>query len=417
MVDKELNYEEFKHLTLRQLAYRIRQVDDALDKPVKAESKNERKPRFAFFLGAGASSKSKIKVAIDMMKDFKMRIFERDCARLKTDEEKNEWLEKQDWYQNSKNIYSSLFDQYDDDRDARRRYIESLIKKGEPSFGYLVLAYLLKNNYINTILTTNFDDLAYISCVTFTGIRPVIYAYGVMASEMRISTTRPKIFKLHGDYLYSELINTEEEVNKLLRDFELETRFPDLVNRLKELTLVDQNMSHEVNKILNEYGLIVVGFEGNDKSIRDIFKRIPYGREFIWCYWKPNPPNQEVLKLIQEKNGKLVAIDGFDEMMSEIENVIPLYEDTLIDDIAAQKTKIRELISNFRRDYTENIVKDIAEKASTVEESTQKKAKENWTNTFYEALYAENRNDFAKLKNIIGRQQSSNLIMPRLIVI
>ncbi len=51
-------------------------------------------PRFAFFLGAGASRQSGIPVAGDMIRHFKEQIIVRSCPDdLKTDDERKKWLE------------------------------------------------------------------------------------------------------------------------------------------------------------------------------------------------------------------------------------------------------------------------------------------------------------------------------------
>ena len=58
-----------------------------------------------------------------------------------------------------------MFEQFADTKTERQRFIEIICDKNpltkrdvEPSFGYVVLADLLLRNYINTVVTTNFDD-------------------------------------------------------------------------------------------------------------------------------------------------------------------------------------------------------------------------------------------------------------------
>lgn len=167
---------EIRRATVKELAYKIKGRD----------SRKERIPRFAFLLGAGASFQSGIMTASGMINDFKQRIIDAQCPpEYKTDAAKEQWLTSQAWYQ-ADNLYSVLFEQWEPKEIGRQRYIEEMIEGRTPSFGYVVLANLLASNYINTIITTNFDDLIYSACTTYTEIRPIVYAYGVMASEMRI---------------------------------------------------------------------------------------------------------------------------------------------------------------------------------------------------------------------------------------
>jgi hypothetical protein len=148
-------------------------------------------PRFAFFLGAGASRQSGIITAGEMIRHFKEQIIAQCCPdNLKTEEEKTKWLAEQDWYKANGSEYCKCFERFEPKEIGRQRYIENIIENREPSFGYVVLANMMASGHVNTIITTNFDDLVYSTCTTFTGIRPIVYAYGVMASEMRFTARR-----------------------------------------------------------------------------------------------------------------------------------------------------------------------------------------------------------------------------------
>jgi tetratricopeptide (TPR) repeat protein len=398
--DEIINYKDFPHLSVRQLAFRIKQLDDSLDNPDDIKSKEKRKPLYALFLGAGASYKSGIKVSSQMMKYFKNYIFESECPEKKTLAEQNEWLENQEWYKKSENKYGVLFNRYNENRRIRQHYIETLVEKGKPSFGYLVLACLLINNYLDTILTTNFDDLAYIASVDFAGIRPIIYAYGILASEMRLSAARPKIFKLHGDYLYSDLINTEEEKGKMLDEYKFIKRFPRLMKKIDDLFLTDPNMFEEVKRISDEYGLIIVGFDGKDKTITDIFEKFTFRHGFIWCYWKDNIPSQEILRIVRDKNGRLVKIDGFDEMMDEIRQAIPLEIESIFDRLEAKKQELREIITNYKKEYIQDFVDAETNRIIQKENNSGKTAKEQALDAFYQALNAEIKGQDAEAENM-----------------
>lgn len=214
--------------------------------------------RFALFLGAGASAESGILTASGMISDFKRRILQDECPDcFKTEAEKENWLTTQAWY-DANHPYASLFEHCEPKEIGRQRYIEKLIEGRKPSVGYVTLANLLATKHINTILTTNFDDLVYTACTTFTDIRPIVFAYGVLASEMRVTAPRPKILKLHGDFLYSKLKNTKDETRAQ-----------------------DPNMARQVLQVLNEYGLIVIGYSGGDESVMDILDQIPRRERFV----------------------------------------------------------------------------------------------------------------------------------------
>jgi NAD-dependent SIR2 family protein deacetylase len=233
---------EIQRVTVRQLAHQIKGFSE------------EPTPRFAFFLGAGASVQSGIPTANSMIGDFKRRIIEAECPeQVKTEEAKEKWLTNS--FPDEKNAYSILFEHYLPKEMARQQYIEMLVKKARLSFGYVVLSSLIASNYVKTLVTTNFDDLIYLACTTYTGIRPVVYSYGLLAADLRFTSENPKILKLHGDYLYSSLKNTRAE-----------------------LKTQDPNMKQQVSQTLNEYGLIVIGYSGGDQSVMEILRWTPLSR-------------------------------------------------------------------------------------------------------------------------------------------
>ena len=308
--------------SIRELAYRIQGYGT---------------PRFAFFLGAGASKQSGIPIASEMIRYFKKQIIAQCCPDgIESDEEKMKWLEEQDWYKAEGSEYCNCFERFEPKEIGRQRYIENIIERREPSFGYVVLANLMASNHINTIITTNFDDLVYSACTTFTGIRPIVYAYGVMASEMRITAQRPKILKLHGDFLYSALKNTGSETASQ-----------------------DPNMVRQLRQVLTEYGLIVVGYGGGDKSVMDALSDISERNDLYWCIRRGERINEVVEKLLRDKRGFLVEIDGFDEMMNEIRRIIEFDVQKMIGSIEERRNQIIKHLEKFDRQFSKDILGDI----------------------------------------------------------
>ncbi|PYS49294.1 MAG: hypothetical protein DMF68_10420, partial [Acidobacteria bacterium] len=229
--------------------------------------------------------------------------------------------------------------------------IENIIEGREPSFGYVVLANLMANNYINTIITTNFDDLVYSACTTFTGIRPIVYAYGVMASEMRMTAQRPKILKLHGDFLYSAIKNTGAEI-----------------------AAQDPNMERQLRQVLSEYGLIVVGYSGGDESVMKILGQISERNDLYWCLRRGEEPNDAVKQLLSDKGGFIVEIEGFDEMMNEIRRIVEFDVPKMVGSIQERQNQMIEQFKKFEPQYSADILGEIAGalKESPVKEDDNK---------------------------------------------
>ncbi len=319
--------------TVRQLAHKIRDAGQVAHKIGDAGQGS----RFAFFLGAGASQQSGIITASEMIHVFKDRIVAECCPEdLNTDAKTEDWLRTQDWYKGKGSEYSKLFEKFEPKEIGRQRYIESIIEGKTPSFGYVVLANLIASKYIYTIITTNFDDLIYSACTSYTPIRPIVYAYGVLASEMRITAPRPKILKLHGDYLYSSLKNTG-----------------------RELMAQDQNMARQVSQVLGEYGLVVVGYGGGDESVMNVLSQISERNDLYWCVHRGTEPNDAVKTLLTEKGGFLIEIDGFDEMMNEIRDIVGFNVGVMMDSLQVRQNDMIEKLKSMPFKYWGNILREV----------------------------------------------------------
>lgn len=296
-------------------------------------------PRFAFFLGAGASRQSGIITAGEMIRVFKERIFAECCPdEIRAEEDRERWLNDQSWFKREGSEYCKLFEQFEPKEIGRQRYIESIVEGKEPSFGYVVLANLIASNYVNTVITTNFDDLVYSACTGYTGIRPIVYAYGVLASEMRITAERPKILKLHGDYLYSALKNTDSEI-----------------------AAQDPNMSRQLTQVLSEYGLVVIGYGGGDESIMRILNTISDKNDLYWCLMPGEQPSEAVSKLLTDKRGFAVEITGFDEMMSQVREIVGVDVSKMFGSMQERQDHIIEKIKDFASAYSIDMLAEIVE--------------------------------------------------------
>jgi tetratricopeptide (TPR) repeat protein len=324
-------------------------------------------PRFALFLGAGASFNSGIKTAGQMMNEFKEKILKRNCPDIIKKDEQEKWINKNVLNVGNGNEYSKLFEAFERTPTGRQTYISKIIKDKEPSFGYAMLASMIARNFINTILTTNFDDLVFIACNKFTGVRPVIYAYGIMATEMKFSMPHAKILKMHGDYLYSALANTEGEMK--------------IYNQ-------DPNMKSQVNHALNEYELIIFGYSGSDNSVMEVLEKYPPGKELYWCHWSKELPSIRALELLKEKDGTLVAIEGFDDAMYEIYKVIEFDLDGVLAKYEDRRTEVLRFIDKFDKKYSTKVITEAIEdkKLSNEDKKTPKTKIEKEPETWWESF-------------------------------
>lgn len=194
-----------------------------------------------------------------------------------------------------------LFEAIYDQPSQRRVYIEECVKNAHPSWGYVYLTNLLANQYFDVVFTTNFDDLMNEACYLYSdGLRPIVAAHDSAIQGIRITSGRPKIIKLHGDFLYDNIKNT-----------------------LAELETLETNTKRKLNQFAQEYGLVVMGYSGRDRSVMDTLELLLRDEESFkqgvyWCARRGEEKSGRLESLLRKDRVYFVQIDGFDEFMAEL---------------------------------------------------------------------------------------------------
>jgi hypothetical protein len=253
-------------------------------------------PNFAILLGAGASVRSGVRSGAEMVDEWRSQAYE--AARTK--ESLSEWLHHQHWY-GSDDEYGTLFEMIYDQAAQRRVFIEECVKSAHPSWGYVYLTSVLARKVFDVIFTTNFDDLINEACYLYSeGLRPIVSAHDSAISSLRVTAGRPKIIKLHGDFLYDSIKNT-----------------------VRELESLETNTKRKLTQFAQEYGLIVVGYGGHDRTVIDTLEVLLRQEEYFphgiyWCIRQGSEIGPRLASLLRRDNVFLVEIDGFDEFMAEV---------------------------------------------------------------------------------------------------
>ncbi|EPK6499805.1 SIR2 family protein [Klebsiella aerogenes] len=288
-------------------------------------------PNYSLFLGAGASVTSGIRTGFELVQEWRKEIFNRFATVPYTDsKEAIDWLAKNhpDWYDQS-NEYSSLFEKKFDLPSQRRRFVELQVDKRLPSIGYAYLVELFETKFFDTVFTTNFDDLINEAFYQFSSDRPLLCAHDSSIKGISITSSRPKIIKLHGDYLFDSIKSS-----------------------LKETESLENNTREKLGEFAKEYGLIFVGYAGNDNSIMDVLKYLLKQEDYLrngiyWCKRRGDQISPELFKLLNHEKVYWVEIDGFDELMAEL--VHELGSELSLSG-AQKSTKRERMIQNFISD-------------------------------------------------------------------
>lgn len=272
-----------------------------------------------FFLGSGASLLAGIPSGQNLVWQLKKEIYcsENNVSRelFKDLQSERSRIKLQDYFDSldgfpkrgSKEEYSFYFEKCYDNTLARNAYIQKRVANVEPTRGHLCLANLFINNEVKNIWTTNFDELIEAGIKT---LSPQ-YSFNVVSSIQKDSISQiannnfQNVIKLHGDYRYDSIQNTEQELQNL-------------ENQLSNLFY--QNLMNR--------GLVVIGYAGNDDSVMKVLESNIDNKDFLskgiyWCKLQNTTLSERATAFMEKacQNNDLscvIDIDGFDEFLNSI---------------------------------------------------------------------------------------------------
>ena len=324
----------------------IRYIGNTADET--GDSGRMKTPNFSILLGSGASVTSGIRSGQTLINAWKKEVFEESVNNKGLSfEEFYATGNAPDWYEES-NAYSTLFENRYDLQRHRRMFVEREVAGKTPSIGYAYLVKLIEQGFFNTVFTTNFDDLLNEAFYRFSKNRPIVCAHDSSISGVTVTSSRPKIIKLHGDYLFENIKTT-----------------------LRETESLETNMKMKFQEFAKDFGIIVVGYAGNDRSIMDILTYLLQHEDYFkngiyWCIRKNDKEiSSELKKLLWRDRVYFVEIDGFDEFFAEINHklnhgVLPIDDNFL--SRAHQESIIKDLTENqyINESQSDYLIKDCA---------------------------------------------------------
>jgi hypothetical protein len=254
---------------------------------------------FALLLGSGVSYTSKIPTGWAITLDLVRRI-----AAVRGEQ----CGEKPDlWYRekfNKEPDYSDLLDMLGSTpslrQDIIRKYIEPsdaerALGEKQPTSSHRAIAGLMAKGYIRVVLTTNFDRLLEQALAEVGAQATVISASEHVAGAKPLVHAGPTIVKLHGDYLDVRIRNTSGE-----------------------LATYEPEMDELLDRVLDEFGLIVCGWSADwDAALKAAIERARSRRYPL--YWASyGSPTLSAKRLIDRRAGRFVNIAGADSFFDNL---------------------------------------------------------------------------------------------------
>lgn len=292
---------------------------------------------FDLFLGSGASVNSGIPSGGDLVWHFKREILSskkiingKKFTDLKIEANKQiiQSYFDQRGDSNITNPYSHYFKECYPDSLVRKEFLSDLVRDKKPSIGFLCLSALVERQKFNVVWTTNFDDLIEKAITALNYKSCQIVSPDNASSVQQFNSDIPTVVKLHGDFRYDPLQNTDEELQEL--EASLHTKFLDAST---------------------QKGILVVGYSGSDKSVMTTLEKAlekpnAFPKGLIWCIPKGLQPSKDLEALIekahqQNNRSGFLEIDNFDYFLHEIYKTCEL-SNTQIDTIASERFEQRQ---------------------------------------------------------------------------
>jgi hypothetical protein len=274
------------------------------DKIVPLAVSMQRQPGvYALLLGSGVSRSAKVPTGWEVVLELIQTMA--DSLNQTIDENPEDWFREK--YGKDAG-YSSIIDHLASTPQERQGILKPYFEPTEeeradgikqPTPAHHAIAELMAQGYVRVVLTTNFDRLLE-NALREKGVEPVVVSSEDQVAGMEpLSHQKCLIVKLHGDYLDSRMRNTAGELEE----------YPENLNRL-------------LDRILDEFGLVICGWSGEwDPALRKALERCPTRRySTYWCSLGPMSESTE--QLFQCRDANLLEIEGADSFFPTLKDMV-----------------------------------------------------------------------------------------------
>lgn len=264
-----------------------------------AMSIHARPGAYALLLGSGISRPAGIPTGWEVVLDLIRRLAILAGEECGTDPEM--WFK--DKYRQDP-TYSGLLDALFKSRTERSQMLASYFEPTDdererglkvPTLAHHAIAQLVKRGYVKVIITTNFDRLME-QALEAAGVPPVIISSPDATEGAKpLIHSRCTLIKLHGDYLDIRTKNTPIE-----------------------LDAYDPRIDALLDRILDEFGLVICGWSGEwDTALRKAIERCK-GHRFTTYWTVKSSLSSTAEALVNLRMAETMTIGSADQFFSEL---------------------------------------------------------------------------------------------------
>ena len=264
-----------------------------------AFSMQARPQLYALLLGSGVSKAAEIPTGWDVVLDLVSKL-----AYMSGEEPEDPCQWYKDKYGTEPN-YSKLLELIASTSAGRqqlqRQYWEgdSPDAAKQPTAAHRAIADLVKKGFVKVIITTNFDRLVENALVEV-GVNPmVLRSPDDIGGMTPLDHTNCCVLKLHGDYMDKGVLNTTDELAK----------YDDVVEQL-------------LDRIFDEYGLVICGWSGDwDVALSRAIRRAPSRR--YTSYWAAyGDLGDEAERIITVRDARIIEIESADRFFGDLSSLV-----------------------------------------------------------------------------------------------
>jgi hypothetical protein len=247
----------------------------------------------ACLLGAGVSVDADVPTGWGIFQDGLRRLYQQESETntAPTEEELTAWLVGRGY-----DIlgYSSLLDLITPDPAVRRQMLAGYFDGVDPGPAHELLAELAATGVIKVFITTNFDRLLE-QALRARGIEPVVVSDdATLKAAPKREHSDVFIVKAHGDYMQETIRNTPSELAEL-----------------------DPELAAELQRIADNYGVLVIGWSGRDAALAEILRK-RNSRYGMWWLSITDLPEDETQALIETTGSRTIVRAGAAEFLAEL---------------------------------------------------------------------------------------------------
>lgn len=254
---------------------------------------------YALLLGSGISTAAGIPTGWEIVLDLIRKLAFLEGADCGSD--------PYQWFTNAHGArpdYSGLLDAIAKTPTERQRLLSGYFEPTEeeraeglkiPTPAHKAIAQLAADDYIRVIVTTNFDRLQE-QALEALGVSPtVISTADAVTGAVPLTHSGVTIIKVNGDYRDTRIKNTVDE-----------------------LSSYDDEMNKLLDRVFDEYGLIVCGWSADwDAALRAAMERSP-NRRYTTFWATRSDPSDAGSRLIKHRDAQLIRITGANDFFETL---------------------------------------------------------------------------------------------------